>query len=260
MRPLSFLERSLERVFERSSARIFRAPIHRVVVERRLERAMEERRGRSGGRVVVPDAFVVELRPGDLDVLAAEAGGPSELAEALADSALAFARAHGYTMRRLPTVTLVPDPDAPAGDARVAVIDGEAGRGSPGSPASPRPAAADRTRVFEVPRSAAVLASLEVREPAGRARRIAVGDVPVVLGRDPGCDIVLADARVSRRHARIAPRGGYLVLSDLGSTNGTFLREERVTEVTLGAGDVVFLGDTTVTVGGPPAATAAGGG
>ena len=255
MRPLSFLERSLERVFERSSARIFRAPIHRVVVERRLDRAMEERRRRSGDRIIVPDDFVVELRPADLDSLAADAGGPGALAEALAASALAFARSHGYTMLRLPTVTLVTAADAPAGDARVAVVDAAAGR-SPGSGGRSRPPGADPTRVFEVPRAQAVRASLEVREPSGRVFRVDVGDGPVVLGRDPGCDIVLADGRVSRRHARIAPRGGFLILSDLGSTNGTFLHDERVTEVTLGAGDVIVVGDTTVAVYGYSSAAA----
>lgn len=258
MRPLSFLERSLERVFERSSARIFRAPIHRVVVERRLDRVMEERRRRSGDRIVVPDAFVVEMRPADLDALAAEAGGEAALAEALAGSTLAFARSHGYTMLRLPTVTLVAEPDAPAGDARVAVVDG-AGAREPRTRGRSRPLDADPTRVFEVPRAQAVRASLEVREPSGGARRVEVGEGPVVLGRDPACDIVLADGRVSRRHARIAPRGGFLVLSDLGSTNGTFLRDEQVTEVTLGVGDVIVLGDTTVVVGGASAVAATGG-
>ncbi len=246
MRPLSFLERSLERVFERSSARLFRAPIHRVVVERRLERAMEERRRRSGDRVIVPDAYVVEMRPADMAVLAAEAGDAAALASALADRALAFARAHGYTMLRLPTVTLVPEADAPAGDARVAADETAAEVAARGARRSPP--SMDATRVLEVPRAPAVLATLDVREPSGAVRRFEVGNGPVVLGRDAGCDIVLADGRVSRRHARIAPRGGFLVLSDLGSTNGTFVRDERVAEVVLGAGDLIVLGDSTVEV------------
>ena len=85
-----------------------------------------------------------------------------------------------------------------------------------------------------------------------------VGDGPVVLGRDAACDVVLADARVSRRHARISPRGGFLILADLGSTNGTFLRAERIEEVALGVGDVIVMGGTTVVVE-PPDAAASGG-
>ncbi len=249
MRPLSFLERSLERVFERSSARLFRAPIHRVVVERRLGRAMEERRRRAGGRIVVPDAFVVELRPEDLDALAVEAGGQDELAAALATAALTFARAHGYTMRRLPTITVLAEADAPAGDARVACVgDG----GSAGTfPRRERPPH-DATMVFELPRTATVRATLEIREPTGRVRRVEVGETPLVIGRDGACDVVVADGRISRRHARVASRAGFLVLSDLGSTNGTWLRDERVSEVALGAGDVVTIGDTTITVDAAP--------
>ena len=260
MRPLSFLERSLERVFERSSARIFRAPIHRVVVERRVERAMEERRRRTGDRIVVPDAFVVELRPGDLDMLADEAGGPEELASALAGAALTFARAHGYTMRRLPTVTLVPEPDAPAGDARVACVDDGPVAGGAARSDRRRSPVSDATMVLEVPRAPSVLATLEVRDPSGRVRRVTVGDAPVVIGRDGACDLVLADGRVSRRHARIAPRGGFLVLSDLGSTNGTYIRDERISEVALGPGDVITLGDTTIAVEGPGADPGGSGG
>lgn len=253
MRPLSFLERSLERVFERSSARIFRAPVHRVVVERRLERAMEERRHRAGEKTVVPDAFVVELRPADLAALAEEAGGQDALAAALADSALAFARAHGYTLRARPTVTLVAEPDAPAGDARVAVVDA-AGRGRSRGGSNGRPAVPDRTMVLEVARPPAVRATLVIREPGAAPRTVAVGEAPVVIGRDAACDIVLADPRASRQHARVASRSGFLVLSDLGSTNGTFVRDERVAEVALGVGDVITIGDSTIQVAPPPEA------
>ncbi len=256
MRPLSFLERSLERVFERSSARIFRAPVHRVVVERRLERAMEERRRRVGDRVVVPDTFVVELRPADLDALASEVGGPEELARALAGSALAFARAHGYTMRDLPTVTVVPEPDAPAGDARVAAIDARDASGARGAAGGRRSRVPEGTMVLEVPRPPAVRATLAIREPGAPVRTMAIGDTPVVIGRDTACDVVLADPRASRQHARIASRSGFLVLSDLGSTNGTFVRDERIAEIALGPGDIVTIGDSTIEVGRAPAAQA----
>jgi pSer/pThr/pTyr-binding forkhead associated (FHA) protein len=97
-----------------------------------------------------------------------------------------------------------------------------------------------------------VRASLTIREPGASARSLAVGDDPVVIGRDAGCDIVLADPRVSRQHARVASRSGFLVLSDLGSTNGTYVRDERIAEIALGPGDVVTLGDTTIEVGRPP--------
>ena len=47
------------------------------------------------------------------------------------------------------------------------------------------------------------------------------------IGRE-GCDITLADPDVSRRHARVTPRGDTVVVEDLGSTNGTFVNGERI--------------------------------
>jgi pSer/pThr/pTyr-binding forkhead associated (FHA) protein len=59
---------------------------------------------------------------------------------------------------------------------------------------------------------------------------------------------VLRDSRVSRRHARLTARDGVLVLTDLGSTNGTRVNGHRVTEVVLGAGDRVQIGETSLVV------------
>jgi hypothetical protein len=270
MRPLAFFERLLERAFERPSARLFRTPLRVPVIERRIERAMELERRRVGRRTVVPDRFVVAVRPGDLTGPAAEAGGGEALAGRLADASLSFARAHGYTMDRLPVVTLAPDPTAPAGDVRVAASfstgSGVVGVGEgpsrvvvgagtrPGATGAPTrhptigPGRTDPTLVFQAPRPPAVHATLLVREPGGRWRTVEISDAPLVVGRDPGCDLVLDDRRVSRQHVRIAPRGGFLVLADLGSTNGTYLRDERVAEVALGLGDVVTLGDSTIEI------------
>lgn len=61
-----------------------------------------------------------------------------------------------------------------------------------------------------------------------------------VIGRDPGCDLRLDADRVSRRHAVIAWDGSRALLSDLNSTNGTFVNGQRLApnqpyEVTLGS-------------------------
>jgi pSer/pThr/pTyr-binding forkhead associated (FHA) protein len=72
--------------------------------------------------------------------------------------------------------------------------------------------------------------------------------VPINIGRGPECELVLRDSRVSRRHARLTARDGVLVLTDLGSTNGTRVNGHRVTEVVLGAGDRILLGETILTI------------
>ncbi len=68
------------------------------------------------------------------------------------------------------------------------------------------------------------------------------------IGRGTGCDVVLADITVSRRHARLIPRDGMWVLHDLSSTNGTFLNGHRVTRCQLRPGDRLALGEALLRV------------
>jgi predicted component of type VI protein secretion system len=73
-------------------------------------------------------------------------------------------------------------------------------------------------------------------------REYPIGATGVVIGRDVGCDVVLASAEVSRRHAEIVPAQAGYVLTDL-STNGIFVNGDRVKYSTLlSRGDVIQLG------------------
>jgi len=63
-----------------------------------------------------------------------------------------------------------------------------------------------------------------------------------LMGRDPGCDIVIVDRQISRHHARIlvSPKG--ITLEDLGSKNGTHINGRMITEsVLLQDGDVIQI-------------------
>ena len=63
------------------------------------------------------------------------------------------------------------------------------------------------------------------------------------IGRDPVCDLLIADRTVSRRHARLERAADGWLLTDLGSTNGTRLNGWRVREpVLVRAGDRVCFG------------------
>ncbi len=69
-----------------------------------------------------------------------------------------------------------------------------------------------------------MLARLTVHFPFHPTRSFLVhGDVETVIGRDPDCDIVLNDDRVSRRHARLLFAESDWRLVDLDSTNGTLV-------------------------------------
>ncbi|MEU6062089.1 FHA domain-containing protein [Streptomyces sp. NPDC047097] len=65
------------------------------------------------------------------------------------------------------------------------------------------------------------------------------------LGRDPQGDVVIDDARVSWRHATLTWSGRGWVISDHGSTNGTYAQGQRVAQAELGPGSPVHLGNAT---------------
>jgi FHA domain-containing protein len=244
---MSRVERFFERLVERPSARLFKTRLQPLQILRRIERAMEAERGAEGRHGLVPDQFTVRLHPEDLAALLRA----EDVASELASGALSFARAHGYALRERPRVTLRPDPGRRPGEVEIEtalspVLEPVTG---PGIDAG--------TRVFEVPVVRAPAITLDIREPGRAARRVPMTGAPMRIGRAPECELVLSDNRVSRRHARLAARDGVLILTDLGSTNGTRVNGHRVTEVVLGAGDRVQIGETSLVVGTADAADAA---
>lgn len=71
----------------------------------------------------------------------------------------------------------------------------------------------------------------------------------LTIGRDINNEIVINDAEVSRRHCRLFLQGDGYSLEDLGSTNGTFVNEQRVTgQRALRSGETVRVGDNVTLV------------
>jgi DNA-binding winged helix-turn-helix (wHTH) protein len=76
-------------------------------------------------------------------------------------------------------------------------------------------------------------------------RTIVLLDGENVIGRDPGVAVRIDAPGVSRRHARILAEGGRFTLEDLGSKNGTYRNEKRLSpSAELADGDEIRLGQT----------------
>jgi serine protease Do len=70
-----------------------------------------------------------------------------------------------------------------------------------------------------------------------------IGEKGLVIGREPSqCDIVISDANVSRVHTWVTVEKNEVVVIDRGSTNGTFVNNNKVEKAKLKSGDVIQMG------------------
>jgi len=72
--------------------------------------------------------------------------------------------------------------------------------------------------------------------------RIEVGENAITIGRAPECELCLPDHSVSRRHCRVEMFSGHYEISDLGSTNQTFVNGVAVDRAALNDGDRIEVG------------------
>ena len=77
--------------------------------------------------------------------------------------------------------------------------------------------------------------------------KITLGDQPILIGRADDSTLVLTDDFASSRHARLTNRGGQWYVEDLGSTNGTYLDQQRVQgPLLVGTGQPIRIGQTAM--------------
>jgi hypothetical protein len=266
------IERRIGGLVEGLFGRTFRSSVQPVELARKLAKEMDDHRTISIHRVYVPNTYTVYLNPADREQFAAY---ESQMCNELAEYLVEHARREGYSTATRPVVTLESEPDLTVGMFGIAVGgDGGGGEEHPGpsatvavpevppAPPVPEPAPVLPPIPGEVVAGATMVYAAEPDpepepEPAPQPREHAVliwdgRDVQldrdvVVIGRSSGCDIVLDDPNVSRRHAEVRRLGEGFSLVDLGSTNGTEVNGQRVGETSLMNGDVIGVGTTRLT-------------
>ena len=77
--------------------------------------------------------------------------------------------------------------------------------------------------------------------------KITLGEQPILIGRADDSTLVLTDDFASSRHARLTNRGGQWYVEDLGSTNGTYLDQQRVQgPLLVSPGQPIRIGQTVL--------------
>ena len=70
--------------------------------------------------------------------------------------------------------------------------------------------------------------------------------LPAIIGRGREASLTLPHPLVSRQHCELFESEGRLMVRDLGSLNGSFINNERITEAELPAGELLTIGTVTL--------------
>lgn len=246
---LSDFEDRMASAVEGLFAGAFRSPVQPAEVAKALGRAMDDGRMVGVGKVYAPVAYTVALSPADTDNIA---GFAPVLASELSTYVTERAREAGYHLASKVTVSFVEHEDLRIGRFRVSA-DHAPAEGAVAEPpadvlASPSAAVYDYERdVFGDDADEELSPDIDTVTVGETDHDVALRGDRMVLGRLQDCDVCLADANVSRRHAELLLIDDDWYIQDLESTNGTMLNGEPVDRARLRDGDVVEIGVTRLT-------------
>jgi Protein of unknown function (DUF3662)/FHA domain len=256
MSVLRNLEDKIAGLVEGTFGRVFRTQVRPVEIARKLAREMDEHKTVSVSRTYVPNEYVVWLGAEDRERFE---GVEHDVADELAAYLLEHARRERLALVSRPVIAFRTDERLSLGEFGI-----QARLVRPAATAAPQGAVEQAAHGHTMVYSTAGRVQEELHDArVGRhgrpmllaeGKRFAIGAGGAVIGRSRDCDIVLADANVSRRHAEIRPAGDGWSIADLGSTNGVKVNGRPVgTErpATLASGDRVDVGtvDATFEVG-----------
>src|SRR5579863_8374269 len=90
-----------------------------------------------------------------------------------------------------------------------------------------------------------------ISEKGGAERREAFEKNEINVGRVQGNDLMLPKGNVSKHHARLLYRDGRFIVTDLKSTNGTYVNGRKIAQATIvREGDKIYIGDFILRIDG----------
>lgn len=217
----SAVEKGMNSVF----SRVFQSGLKPVDISSAIRLAMDNAAERPSGKdsaPVAPNDFVIEVATTDFEELQEE--GAEAIAEELEREATAHATAQKYVLLGPVSVTFSPSEEESKGMLNVVA----------------------KTRRGTTAPAAGVAASPTHPIIDVNGEKWLLTEDVTVIGRSSKADIRVEDPGISRRHVefRITPDG--VILTDLGSTNGTFVEGHRVEAATLLDGNRITIGRTRI--------------
>ncbi len=212
----SAVEKGVNSVF----SKVFSSSLKPVDISSDVIRTMDDAAAKDSGSV--PNFFVVTLTPEDLAAVGAQ--GVDQLEDQVTQAAVQHADSQEYVLLGPVEVKLKSDPARSPHTVDV-VAEKKVGKVAPGL----GKAASPTHPIIEVDGDKWVLT-----------------EEKTVIGRSSKSDIKVDDPGVSRRHIefRVTPDG--VILTDLGSTNGTFVEGNRISAATLLDGNQINIGRTRI--------------
>lgn len=215
------LESKLERLVEGAFAKGFKSSVQPVEIAKKIDREMESGRTLSVSKIYIPNEYTVRLSPADKAAFDDFEGSLKTELVAFADKRR---KAKNYSVFGKIEVSLAADEKLQPGlvevDARL-VTPQNSGTST---------AAASVTLVID----------------GDEEETFFLGDGRATIGRLETNDIPIPDPGLSRHHAEISTENGHFILTDLGSTNGTFVNGKRIAEKPLKDGDKIDIGKVSL--------------
>jgi hypothetical protein len=204
---LKNVENRLERIFERTFSRPFKATLQPIEIGTRIVREVDLTRRLSTQGPISPNVVRVWLGPVDAQRFE---GFQKALVSELEETIRQHALGEGYAFVGPVKVEIFIDDDLKPGaiEVKTDFIGGES---------QPRLVVSD-------------------------GRSFAVADLPLIIGRSPDVEVVVNDTNISRQHAEVWRTSEGVAIRDLQSTNGTFVNGHRVSAVSLSPRDDVTIG------------------